>query len=402
MNVKINTTGTGSNGNKSRKELSITQNLTNPPKRNQPLNTTTVSKADFTRWLNEVSSVGRKPTANNKSRTSKRNKQKSNSNSNKLANLFGKKSVSSQHLPDYVAAVMDPAHARPCRIPSTFCYPSSVQKLTYTGTLSTNASGNCYLAMRAQGGSTAAAGFLCYNNDATLTAPNFPTGTGLVFDHAIGDRSLTNVLAPKRRTVGASLQARYIGADEKRSGTIIGAFIPSGAVVNATPAYLKEQYYAGSFNTTQTAEVIWLPREDVDMDYTDFAQDVGTSHCCIAFYGGPPSVAGCIEYEINILIEYVPGTTNYLSHVDTVESDIRAREVVQRMVNANPNYVVSPGSNDVSVAGKLSGVFSMLMDKVADVGSSVLARAGSSILDSYISGGSFNSVSDMSSILAYL
>jgi hypothetical protein len=230
-----------------------------------------------------------------------------------------------------------------------FCYPTAVSKLVYTGTIDTNASGCCFLAAAPQRFNS---GLLIYSIDPLFKSPAYDSLTGQTSACMMSDRSITAANAQKCRVVAASLKAKYVGPVLNTSGFVIGALMPGALPINMKPNDLMEEFYKNKFAMGTDAEVIWVPREDIDMDFKILTDDNNTTLMVLAFYGAPPSVAGGVDYTLTVHVEYVPSNTNYISTVDTVESDIRSNEVIQSVVNHNPGYVVSKASDD-SVSQKI-------------------------------------------------
>jgi len=284
-------------------------------------------------------------------------------------------------LPQYVGAVLDPSMAQACRVPTLFAYPTAVMKMTWQGEVTPNASGNVLLTVSAGAGSGSYI-MKTYNGaDYSATSANGAWSGGFSSSLITTDRLPAN-RASKHRTVGCSLKVWYSGRDDAASGKIVGAFVPRGDE-NLVPSNMQEEFYSRTMKNNEICEVIWIPREDIDMDFIDYTANSNTSWLEVACIGFPASVANSISYEINMLKEYVPTATNYEAAVSTVDSDRRAVEVVQSIVNRNPNYVVSPASDD-PLAQKLSVAMKEALSADAGMSSQTLAKIGSSEVSSWI------------------
>lgn len=298
------------------------------------------------------------------------------------------KTSSNQNIGAYVGAVMDPCMAQPCRIPSAFAYPSAILKSSISGNVKTNRNGFAQLVFNPQEGGSV---LFIYNAD------DFNDG-GVQTTDATINANMLGRLKPaevaKHRVVGASIKIRYIGTKDAQSGTITSTFLPH-APTSLKQTFTKEQlheaFHTSEYGVEKEIECIWIPREDIDLDY--MPKNAGGT----AFVGRNTSscvlhIAECVDPEnvneqgqsftwtVTILTEYIPEITNYLSQVGTADPDLRATQVVQQVVNANPTYVTSPASGN-NVAKSVTESF---LDAAWDAGSSYLANKASSVAESFL------------------
>jgi len=283
-----------------------------------------------------------------------------NRQANRVASSINRGMVSgeplSSGLPSYLACVLDPATAQPARIPTTFPFPTAVMRLRYSGYMSPNADGNCIIALRNGGGSNASP-FVFTSMDPNYTKIGNWIAIGGGHDRHYGE--VEDYLAIQAysgfRTVGASLKVHYVGPNETMSGEYVACFTPGGPQhILFNPDHMREQFFSKRVPITKEGiEVIYVPREDIDYDFREPDTDAITSFCEVACLGSFNGTADTIAWEAVVHIEYIPTRTNYEAHKELIESDIRTKDVLQRVVNENPSYVVSkPSEDQVSAAIK--------------------------------------------------
>jgi len=316
-------------------------------------------------------SNARPQTRNNSNRnTSNRGGQAIVRNNSQLVSTSSK--VMASPLGAYVATVLDPfyAPANKARVPSEVPFPSASVTMTYTGLITPNASGNFMAMLCPQRGDSASGRFV-----ATLAAPDFTIDTAFVSAQAatqFGYRTdyLAAGLGLRIRTVGAGIKAWYVGKDNDRSGYFCSAFLPKAATrlgngyvcAGYTEDQLREAQYCTTSSNKTVAEVIYVPRDDVDFDYMAMDGNRETSVCVIQGFGFPATA--CIKWEAVIHCEFIPDPTaagarllsTDISTVDKAEAAAVLGSVIQDV----PQYVASPEDS------------SNLWDTISRVGRSAL------------------------------
>lgn len=164
------------------------------------------------------------------------------------------------------------------------------------------------------------------------------------------------------RTVGAGIRASYIGSTINRKGYFGAAFIPRAATRGGGKAadgttdmaplsthtsfsedMLKESQHSHIYqDTTETAEVVYLPREDIDYDFLPFSDFRETSISTICGWG-LPSEQNCIRWEAIIHVEFIPdptlAQTRFLSTGISKGSRSAAADVLHSEIEVNPQSV---------------------------------------------------------------
>jgi len=261
----------------------------------------------------------------------------------------------------YLAAVLDPFYAPSdaARIPTSLPLKTACVTLTYSGIVTTNASGNFQLFFQPQTGINGNWNqYLVILNDASLTsANNFlqdvavnPTIVGLYSDMLNADVAL------KVRTVGAGLRCYYIGTEQTRQGYYVSAIYQTPAPKDAANGNklrqgynemsLKQAPFSNELANRENPEVIYIPREDVDLDFYDFGAARQTSHSVIAGYAFPAN-ASCIRYEMKIHLEYIVNTNTAVGKlIPMAESEANPEQASSIMNDVSKLVPEFPTSSD--------------------------------------------------------
>jgi len=295
----------------------------------------------------------------------------------------------------YIAAVLDPQYADPARIPTLIGYPSCITKLSYEMNVSPNASGNICLVANPQLGFSSSnnvnrGNYLLVLNDATYNA-----NTSVPWQQATGATGYFNLqdklpatMAKKWRVVGFSMRADYVGNFQNASGYFVNAFLPyapsraigpDGAITangptNGLSAQLYQGYsedtlkaamYSGFCPLGQTCEILYSPRDDVDLKYMNMAPAGAnflstswtegqeplygreTSHLVISGFNLPPSVP-CVRVQIDVIIEYIATPSNWVAGEGAAIGSFDPRAFEAMSVMMNSNYSSSYGGGDLA------------------------------------------------------
>jgi len=301
----------------------------------------------------------------------------------------------------YMSVLIDPiVQTRSARIPAYVPFPTAVTTIRLLTTFTANASGNFAVQFHPQMGTDAAFSQYLHilNNDSYNVGNNWiqnVTATS-IFTRSM---KITALQAFKLRVVGAGLTVRYTGALQAAAGTIYSAFVPKGAtrgsalgvVDNGGAGFAQGLYYGFSPTALEnqdyhhselvaagkTASCIWIPREDIDFDFMDYAAGRETSMCVIAGLGLPPGAT--MTAQIVIHYEMVPDPSDTVLETNTVAAVPGVMEQVANTINHNKAYVTSP--EDGSPLGEaLAGVFAQSVDYVVDKASDLMGKYTQKVL----------------------
>jgi len=279
----------------------------------------------------------------------------------------------------YVAGVMDPFSAPEGikYVGGTFAQPTDAYRYieSYTGTV--NANGDALVVFRPQNGSGNSLVRL-YNNAAfdSSTGSNGPNNATEVFQ--VNTRFADDGIA-SHRTVAASIQVRSLSAPDKKAGMMRVAFLPLEAtVIQQGPAMkvIQDAFFRGTLNGDQVAEVIWIPRDDIDFDFTAPGTAVLHSNCVVLCTGFEANSK--INIDVCVHREFIPSATNYFSKPQPASLDSSATRIINEVVNSQPKYITSPGS-DFDLYGS---IFGDIKDKAWDyAGKNVIPAVIANVLN---------------------
>jgi len=290
----------------------------------------------------------------------------------------------SEAVANYMASVLDPCNAPvPSRIPNDFPKESALKRFNFNGTFDANAEGNFAVTWRPW---DLVGGLKIFNDDSLVP------GT-MTQDQPATSPAEAQITSKFKREfwshavlVGACLRVKSNGPSGSTQGYMVCSNMPVLTPSDSqafTENNMRSIGLTERFEPYEKPEIIYYPRDPNDICFRtkaefDDAQDLSECILTAAGYGVVNALTDRpvqLEYEMCIIVEYVPELGFEMAEIGRAAVDSRAVSAMSILASKRKNFAVASAEPN-------GGWISKVVDTVRDMASSTPSTAIGSIVHS--------------------
>jgi len=292
----------------------------------------------------------------------------------------------------YVANVLDPAGAEPCRVPTEFPIKTALTKFNFEGTFNTNVNGDFSLVAFP---SNMVGDVLIVLNDDTYD-PNTATQAAPPTILEVGTNKLSNSQYSYSRVVGCCMRVWNTNARNYTNGNAVTGYVgrvpPNLYAISPSTSFIEYDLMNEGIGmeiakVNDKHQVLWRPRDAADLTFVSNNVDPNLTTCLV--YNGynqkntNTGAATRIKYELYLTLEYIITGANTQSEESIGSSDMRGRNIAGAILANNPTLAVHAlPKGGGTVPSYVNSILSMLDESIDRIPIEEMGRKAVSIVSS--------------------